>query len=256
MTTNSGSVSASRDDDRFFPSEEPALAARPGGLFLSLLRPSAGGLRGSMPAAKWNVLRLHKTIARPRGYAPAGKKGRRGAGAKACEPLCRAARHQGESQRDGRGCRRRRLHRSLAQRPRRVRTVLVRLAPHVEMAELSAFLEREHARIVDGPRAGGFFKLSFPDAARADRDEIVARLADQGALFSLVLPGDRPAARSRSSKKARSTGDRAICRLPGGNRHEWECLQGKSTIRKCGGRRPPARHARARGAPESMSDRM
>lgn len=68
--------------------------------------------------------------------------------------------------------------------------VLVGFAPNANQASITAFLTKEKAVIVDGPLAGGLYRLRFqPGDDRSDDQSIVERLKSETSLFMLVLPG-------------------------------------------------------------------
>lgn len=68
--------------------------------------------------------------------------------------------------------------------------VLVQFAPGAELAEITAFLDENGARIVDGPLPGGMFKLRFPASEERSSAELAAFLGGRSDYFRLVLPGE------------------------------------------------------------------
>jgi len=67
---------------------------------------------------------------------------------------------------------------------------MVAFTPDAKVADISRLLETVHAVIVDGPRAGGFYKVRIgaKDMPKADRDGVVARLGAEKALVRFVAP--------------------------------------------------------------------
>ena len=66
---------------------------------------------------------------------------------------------------------------------------LVQLKSDATIADLSAFLESEGGRIIDGPLPGGMYMLGFELPEGRTVDAIEAELKERGNLFALVLPG-------------------------------------------------------------------
>lgn len=69
-------------------------------------------------------------------------------------------------------------------------TVLVQFAPGADIAEISAFLDENGGRIVDGPLPGGMFKLRFRETEGRGSAELAAALREQRGFFGLVLPSE------------------------------------------------------------------
>lgn len=66
---------------------------------------------------------------------------------------------------------------------------LVQLNLDAKVADLSAYLDAEGGRIVDGPLPGGMYRLGFGEEEGRTADSVKAKLQANNALFSLVLPG-------------------------------------------------------------------
>jgi anti-sigma factor RsiW len=62
--------------------------------------------------------------------------------------------------------------------------------PGATAAEIGALLERNGARLVDGPRAGGVFRIAVGERVltTAERDALVARLRAETGVIRLVAP--------------------------------------------------------------------
>ena len=65
---------------------------------------------------------------------------------------------------------------------------LVQFADEIDMTELSGFLEKENARLVDGPLTGGFFRIRFAEGETRGKDDLAGVLRGRAAFFKLVLP--------------------------------------------------------------------
>jgi anti-sigma factor RsiW len=62
--------------------------------------------------------------------------------------------------------------------------------PEAKAVDVSRLLEAAHAVVVDGPRAGGFFKVRIgaKDMPKADRDAVLARIAAEKTIVRFVAP--------------------------------------------------------------------
>ena len=69
-------------------------------------------------------------------------------------------------------------------------SVLVAFAPETRLDQLGAFLRDYKAKIVEGPRAGGFYRLSVGDT-KLSKDEVTALVAALSAapIVKMALPG-------------------------------------------------------------------
>jgi anti-sigma factor RsiW len=67
---------------------------------------------------------------------------------------------------------------------------MVAFMPEAKVADLARLLESAHLRVVDGPRAGGFFKVRIgpKDMPKADRDAILAKLQAEKTVIRFVAP--------------------------------------------------------------------
>jgi hypothetical protein len=68
--------------------------------------------------------------------------------------------------------------------------ILVQFAVGADLAQISAFLDENGARIVDGPLPGGMFRLRFKADDKRGADEIAALLRGRAELFQFVLPSE------------------------------------------------------------------
>ncbi|MEX0343732.1 MAG: hypothetical protein AB3N20_02340 [Rhizobiaceae bacterium] len=67
---------------------------------------------------------------------------------------------------------------------------LVQLKPQAVILDLSEFLETNGGKIIDGPLAGGMYKLGFVSSDNVSADLVLAKLKRHDSLFQLVLPAD------------------------------------------------------------------
>ena len=66
--------------------------------------------------------------------------------------------------------------------------LMLAFTPDAKAADAARLLESVHAVVVDGPRAGGFFKVRIgpKDMAKTERDAILARLAAEKTIIRFV----------------------------------------------------------------------
>ncbi len=67
---------------------------------------------------------------------------------------------------------------------------LVQLKQQAVISDLSEFLQTQDGKIIDGPLAGGMYKLGFVSSDGVSADSIKAELNRRDGLFQLVLPAD------------------------------------------------------------------
>lgn len=69
---------------------------------------------------------------------------------------------------------------------------LVRFAPGASVTAVTAFLNSHKAAIVDGPKAGGLYRVKIAPTALApgERNKIIAQLAADKALISFIVPAN------------------------------------------------------------------
>lgn len=67
---------------------------------------------------------------------------------------------------------------------------LVQLNEQAAISDLSEFLEANGGKVIDGPLAGGMYKLGFKETEDRDSEAVKAELSAQGGLFTLVLPSN------------------------------------------------------------------
>ncbi len=65
---------------------------------------------------------------------------------------------------------------------------LVQLNENAVVSELSAYLDKQGGRILDGPLPGGMYKLGFENSKETSADSILAELKVHNRLFKLILP--------------------------------------------------------------------
>ncbi len=65
---------------------------------------------------------------------------------------------------------------------------MIGFMPEAKALEVSRLLESVHAVVVDGPRAGGFFRVRIgpKDMPKTDRDALIARLAGEKTIVRFV----------------------------------------------------------------------
>ena len=66
---------------------------------------------------------------------------------------------------------------------------LVQIGQNVTLSDLGAFLEANGGRIVDGPLAGGMYRLGFDEKEGRSAETVLNEMASRSDLFALVLPG-------------------------------------------------------------------
>lgn len=66
---------------------------------------------------------------------------------------------------------------------------LVQIAPEAKVADLSAFLEAEGGKILEGPLPGDMYRLGFSAVEDRPADKIEQVLKSRSDLFALILPG-------------------------------------------------------------------
>ena len=67
---------------------------------------------------------------------------------------------------------------------------LVQLNEQAAILDLSKYLEANGGKIIDGPLAGGMYKLGFESTEDRDSEAVKASLSAEGGLFTLVLPSN------------------------------------------------------------------
>lgn len=67
---------------------------------------------------------------------------------------------------------------------------LIGFAPDAQIGQINGFLEKHKLTVVEGPRAGGLYRVRIADAplSKPDTDQAVARLSADNSLVRMVLP--------------------------------------------------------------------
>jgi hypothetical protein len=67
---------------------------------------------------------------------------------------------------------------------------LISFTPNAQMSDITGFLEKHKAMVVDGPRPGGLYRVRLAATAlpRTEVDTIIARMREDGALVRFVAP--------------------------------------------------------------------
>jgi hypothetical protein len=67
---------------------------------------------------------------------------------------------------------------------------MIAFMPDAKVADMARLFESQHLRLVDGPRAGGFFRVWIgpKDMQKTDRDALIAKLQAQKTIIRFAAP--------------------------------------------------------------------
>jgi hypothetical protein len=71
---------------------------------------------------------------------------------------------------------------------------LIGFAPNAQIGQINGFLEKHKLTVVEGPRAGGLYRVRIADAplTKTETDQAVTRLSEDNSLVRMVLPEAAP----------------------------------------------------------------